>query len=83
MAKVIHTKGKRKRAVARATLKPGKGIIRINGKLLDIVEPKLARLKMREPLILAGEVANKVNINVNVFGGGVMSRADASRLAIA
>ena len=83
MAKVIHTKGKRKRAVARATLKEGKGRIRINSKLLNIIEPKLARMKIREPILLAGDIINKVDIDVNVFGGGIMSQADASRLAIA
>ncbi len=83
MAKIIHTKGKRKRTVARATLKEGKGKIRINGKLLNVIEPKLARMKIREPILLAGDTINKVDISVNVFGGGTMSQADASRLAIA
>ncbi len=83
MAKIIQTKGKRKRSVARATLKEGKGIVRINGKLLNVIEPKLFRLKIKEPLLLAEEIADKVNISVNVFGGGIMSQADASRLAIA
>ncbi len=81
--KTIITSGKRKRAVARATLREGKGKVRVNNKLLDVYEPKLARLKLREPLILAGDVVNKVDINVNVFGGGINSQADASRLAIA
>ncbi|TKJ17639.1 30S ribosomal protein S9 [Candidatus Woesearchaeota archaeon B3_Woes] len=83
MAKIIHTKGKRKRAVARATLKEGRGIIKINSKLLNVMEPKLVRMKIREPVILAGDTINKVNISVNVFGGGIMSQADAARLAIA
>jgi len=83
MAKIIHTKGKRKRAVARATLKAGTGKVRINGNLIDTVEPKLVRLKIREPLILAGSISEKVDIGVNVNGGGIMSQADASRLAIA
>ena len=83
MAKIIQTRGKRKRSVARATLKEGKGIVRINGKLLDVTEPKLFRLKIKEPLLLAEDIADKVNININVFGGGIMSQADASRLAIA
>ena len=81
--KAIHTKGKRKRSVARATLKEGKGKVRINNKLLNIIEPKLARMKIREPLLLAGEIAQKLDISVNVFGGGTMSQADACRLAIA
>src|SRR3989338_4787061 len=75
--------GKRKRAIARATIRPGKGIIKINNKLLDFYEPKISRLKLREPLIIAGDLINKVNVSVNVFGGGVSSQADASRLAIA
>lgn len=81
--KNIIVSGKRKRAIARATLTEGKGKIRINHKLLDIYEPKLARLKLREPLLLAGNVISKVNIDVNVFGGGINSQAEASRLAIA
>jgi len=81
--KVILTSGKRKSAIARATLKPGNGIVRINNRLLDFYEPKLSRLKLQEPLILAGDVANKVDITVSVIGGGISSQADASRLAIA
>ncbi len=83
MAKIIQAKGKRKRTVARATLKQGKGRIRINGRLLDVIEPKLVRMKIKEPLLLAGDTINKVDISVNVYGGGIMSQADASRLAIA
>ncbi len=81
--KIIHTSGKRKRAVARATLKLGKGKIKVNKVLLDNFTPKLARLKLREPLLLAGDIANNVDININVFGGGIMGQAEASRLAIA
>ena len=81
--KKIVSSGKRKRAIARAVIKPGKGIVKINNKLLDFYEPKLARLKLREPLLIAGDLVNKVDINVNVFGGGISSQADASRLAIA
>jgi len=81
--KAIHTSGKRKRAIARVTLKPGKGKVRINKILIDNFTPKLARLKLREPLLLAGNIANNVDINVNVFGGGSIGQAEASRLAIA
>ena len=81
--KVITESGKRKRAIARATIRPGNGIVKVNNTALDYYEPKLSRLKLREPLIIAGDLINKVNINVNVFGGGISSQADASRLAIA
>jgi len=81
--KTIVTSGKRKRAIARATLKEGKGRIRINKKLLDLYDPKMYRLKLREPVILASDTINKVDIDINVFGGGIASQAEASRLAIA
>lgn len=83
MKKVILTSGKRKRAVARATLKEGKGIIRINSLRLEAYSPMIARLMIQEPLELASEISKKVDININVFGGGWHSQADAVRLAIA
>jgi small subunit ribosomal protein S9 len=79
----IHVSGKRKRAIARATLTPGSGIVTINNIHLDGIQPPIARLKMQEPLILAGDIANKVTIHVRVKGGGVISQATAVRLAIA
>ena len=82
MAKIIHVKGKRKRAIARATLREGTGKIKINNVSLDIIQPTISRLRMREPLILAGDIAHTVDIDVNVMGGGVMSQADAARLSI-
>ena len=81
--KIVTASGKRKRAVARATIRPGKGIVKINNQILDFYEPRLSRLKLREPLIIAGDLMNKVNVSVNVVGGGISSQADASRLAIA
>ncbi len=84
MVKLIHVSGKRKQAIARATLKEGKGIVRINKLLLDHYQPKMARMKIMEPLLLAGEdVVSKVNISIDVKGGGMMSQTEASRLAIA
>ncbi|MFH1408989.1 MAG: 30S ribosomal protein S9 [Nanoarchaeota archaeon] len=80
---IIHVSGKRKRAIARATLRPGKGTITINNKHLDAYQPPIARLKIREPLILAGSHVDKVDIFVRVAGGGIMSQAEAVRLAIA
>jgi len=83
LSKIINTAGKRKRAVARASLKQGKGIVKINNVPVDFYEPKIYRVRIREPLILAGDLANNVDINVNVIGGGMAGQADAARLAIA
>ena len=81
--KTIVVSGRRKTAVARATLSAGAGVVRINSKLLQTIAPATIRLKMQEPLIIAGDVAEKVNIAVNVMGGGSTSQAEAVRLAIA
>ena len=83
MVKVVHTSGKRKTAIARATLRSGKGRVRINSKPVEFYQPELARLKIKEPIELAGKQANRVDINVNVEGGGVLGQAEASRTAIA
>ncbi|MFH1174723.1 MAG: 30S ribosomal protein S9 [archaeon] len=81
--KVIITSGKRKRAIARATAYPGTGKVRINNNLLEHLTPALSQLKIMEPLMLAKDVASKLNIDVNVTGGGYNSQAEAVRLAIA
>lgn len=81
--KIFHVSGSRKRAKARATLREGKGTIRINSKLLDNYQPQMARLKIMEPIILAGDIVKNLNIDVSVKGGGWQSQAEASRLAIA
>ncbi len=81
--KAVHASGKRKRAIARATITPGKGIVRINSLSLEHYQPELTRIKIQEPLILANDLAKKININIVVNGGGSQAQAEASRLAIA
>jgi len=82
--KVLVLSGKRKTAIARATVRVGKGRIRINNVPLEIFEPKLARDKILEPLLLVDKkVWKEVDINVKVSGGGFMGQAEAARMAIA
>ena|SRR3989338_11013564 len=83
MKKVIHTQGKRKRAVARATLSPGKGVVKVNGLYIDNHNDDILRLRISEPLVLAGDLTQNINIDVTAVGGGANGQADASRLAIA
>ena len=80
---IIVTSGKRKTAIARAVLKPGKGRIRINKVPLEIHTPEVAKYKIMEPLLLAEPSWRKVDIAVNVRGGGFMGQASAARMAIA
>ena len=81
--KVVVASGKRKSAVARATVRKGRGAVRINSVPLELHEPRLARMKIMEALTLAGDRSSKVDIEVNVQGGGIMGQASATRTAIA
>ena len=80
---VIHESGKRKTAIARATIKTGKGRIRINQTPVEILSPEIARSKIMEPLYLSGDHLKGIDIDVNVKGGGYMGQAEATRMAIA
>ena len=82
--KAIQVSGKRKSSVARATLKDGDGIVRINNQLLANFSNKMARERINEPLKIVGmETAQRVNFDINVNGGGWQSQTEAIRLAIA
>ncbi len=84
MAKVIVSSGKRKTAIARATIKQGKGRIRVNGVPLEVLPNELSRIKISEVFIIVGEeVRESIDIRVNVRGGGYMGQAEAIRTAIA
>lgn len=77
---------KRKRVVARAYVKEGKGKIRVNSFLLENYFPQeILREYIKEPLLLAEDFVdlNKINININVKGGGICGQATAVRSAIA
>jgi len=75
--------GKRKEAIAKATIRPGEGRVRVNTKPLEIYDPEMARLKIKEPVQLIGDRAKEIDIEINVRGGGIMGQADAARTAIA
>ena len=81
----VNMSGKRKTAIARATVRKGKGRVRINSKPILIIEPELARRKALEPVQIA-EAMNRlvdVDVVVDVRGGGQMGQGDAIRTAIA
>jgi len=81
---MIIVSGKRKTAIAKASIKDGNGNVIINDKSLGSF-PMLQQLELKEPLIIAEQVLGKLNfdISVNATGGGTASRVEASRLAIA
>ena len=82
--KIVQSSGKRKRAIARATLKTeGNGITRINGVPIQKIQPQLARMKVKELLIIVKhDKLDEVDININVQGGGVTGQMDAAQIAL-
>jgi small subunit ribosomal protein S9 len=82
--KVIVVSGRRKTAVARAIVKPGVGRVRINMVPVEIFEPEIAREKIMEPLLQAGDdVWTQMDMDVKTSGGGYMGQAEAARMAVA
>lgn len=74
--------GRRKNAVARVYLRPGKGEITVNRREFDDYFPNEAlRMIIRQPLNLTDSVS-KFDILVNVAGGGVSGQAGAVRHGI-
>ncbi|PSP33406.1 30S ribosomal protein S9 [Halobacteriales archaeon QH_10_70_21] len=81
---VTNTSGKKKTAIARATVQEGSGRVRVNSRPVELVDPEQARLKMLEPFRIADdELRDDVDIDVTVSGGGFAGQADAVRTAIA
>lgn len=82
MTKDKVTVGRRKAAVARVVLKPGTGIITVNGKdYKDYFPLDFIQRKIEAPLAVV-EATGKFDITVNVFGGGVKGQAEAIVLGI-
>lgn len=74
--------GRRKSAVARVFLKPGKGSIVVNGKPVDeFFSRETGRMVVRQPLVLI-EKLDSFDIAVNVTGGGESGQAGAVRHGI-
>jgi small subunit ribosomal protein S9 len=81
--KALLTTGKRKTSKARIVITEGKGRVRVNNTPIHLYEPQMAREKIMESLVLAGDVSEKVDIKANVYGGGYMSQAEAVRMGVA
>lgn len=82
-SKVFLTVGKRKKAIARAVIKPGSGRVLVNGNPLENFKSEVVRLRLQEPFILSGEGWKSYDFVVNMKGGGVFGQTEAARQAIA
>ena len=82
-APIARGTGRRKRAVARIWLRPGKGTVTVNGKVLgDYFDTAITRLDAVTPLHIT-DMTSMYDIEANVLGGGRVAQAGAVRLGIA
>merc|ERR1712070_114273 len=83
MGESVQTFGRKKTAVAVSYCKKGRGLIKINGCPIELVEPEILRYKVFEPILLLGrERFAGVDIRIRVKGGGYTSQIYAIRQAI-
>jgi small subunit ribosomal protein S9 len=79
----IYATGKRKTAVARVWLKPGTGVISVNGRAADdYFVRETSRMIMRQSLELL-ELNDQFDVDATVAGGGHSAQAEAMRHGIA
>ncbi|EZQ03166.1 30S ribosomal protein S9 [Candidatus Acidianus copahuensis] len=83
-SKVIITTARRKMARAKCYLYQGKGRVMINDIPVEVIPVEVMRLKIMEPLLLAGDsILSQIDAKVYTSGGGIMGQADAARMALA
>ena len=73
--KIINTSGKRKTAIARATLKEGKGRVRNNSVPLEVFGSEIIRMKISEAIALGPGALDNVDVDIDVLGVGVLCQA--------
>ncbi|GAB5593198.1 40S ribosomal protein S16 [Umbelopsis nana] len=80
----VQTYGRKKTATAVAHCKRGKGLIRVNGSPLELLEPEILKFKVYEVVLLLGqERFSNIDIRIRVNGGGHTSQIYAIRQALA
>ncbi len=79
----IQSVGRRKTAVARVLLKPGKGEWSVNSRPLDEYFPRPTHQQRIEQPLKVVEMDGQFDIRVRVRGGGPTGQADALRMGIA
>ncbi len=82
MTKTLNTSGKRKTAIARAKVKSGNGMVRVNSVPLDIYGTEIMRMKVSEPIVLYPAGIEGIDVSIDVRGGGSMGQAEAVRTAL-
>ena len=82
MAEITSKIGRRKTAIARISMTPGKGQIKINGRTLtDYFPSEILQIVVNQPFALTNTLGS-FDVTANVDGGGIKGQAEALRMAI-
>jgi len=82
MAELTSKIGRRKTAIARISLTPGKGQIVVNGRSFTEYFPsEILQIVVNQPFALTNTLGS-FDVKANVDGGGIKGQAEALRLAI-
>ena len=82
-APLTQTTGRRKEAIARTRLRPGTGVLTVNGRPFETYFTTPAhRMEAVEPLRLL-EATERFDVDTTITGGGVSGQAGAMRMALA
>ncbi len=84
MASAVQCFGRKRNATAVAHCKEGKGVLRVNGYPVNLVQPETLRVKVLEPVLLLGpEKFANLDVRIRVKGGGHAAQIYAIRQALA
>ena len=80
---IVQCFGRKKNSVAVAAVKTGKGVLRVNGSPIELLEPQALRVKVLEPVLLLGlKRFQNLDIRIRVRGGGYVAQIYAIRQAL-
>jgi small subunit ribosomal protein S9 len=80
---LIQTTGRRKGSIARVRLRPGSGVIKINGHAFERYFPTLTHQTVATEALRLTQTADVYDVDAALNGGGVSGQAGALRLGIA
>jgi len=79
---LVYATGRRKESIARVRMKPGSGEFTVNARTLDdYFGRETSKMVLKQPLEVV-EQLGKVDISINVCGGGLSGQAGAIRHGI-
>ena len=80
---LIQSTGRRKEAVARVRLRPGSGVITVNGRPFEQYFPILTHRVIAKEALRLTQTEEVYDVDATLVGGGVSGQAGAIRLGIA